>query len=221
LEQLTSSQQDFLANLSASQEKENQRKMTEISGKKLSELSKSPDLIFLLEKMLMESLNSISTPYLRTWKVQTTPRGALIFQLRASVQNTKDKEYGLLPTPKARDYQGAEGKRVIKTKTGYSKIRQKSKVKYGASLNDVVEYQMMYPTPRSCDLEGGVVKNVEMNKGSFSRKNKKGVRYGVKLKDAVHYLEKTKTGGQLNPMWVEWLMGYPIGWTELDHSETA
>jgi hypothetical protein len=22
-------------------------------------------------------------------------------------------------------------------------------------------------------------------------------------------------GGQLNPMWVEWLMGFPLGWTDL------
>jgi hypothetical protein len=27
-------------------------------------------------------------------------------------------------------------------------------------------------------------------------------------------------GGQLNPMWVEWLMGFPIGWTDLSVSET-
>jgi hypothetical protein len=27
------------------------------------------------------------------------------------------------------------------------------------------------------------------------------------------------TGG-LNPTWVEWLMGFPIGWTDLSHSET-
>lgn len=27
-------------------------------------------------------------------------------------------------------------------------------------------------------------------------------------------------GGQLSPMWVEWLMGFPIGWTELEGSET-
>jgi hypothetical protein len=26
----------------------------------------------------------------------------------------------------------------------------------------------------------------------------------------------TVAGGQLNPEWVEALMGYPIGWTELD-----
>jgi len=29
-----------------------------------------------------------------------------------------------------------------------------------------------------------------------------------------------RTGGQLNPTWVEWLQGFPIGWTELDVSET-
>ena len=27
-------------------------------------------------------------------------------------------------------------------------------------------------------------------------------------------------GGKLNPMWVEWLMGFPLGWTDLKDSET-
>jgi len=27
-------------------------------------------------------------------------------------------------------------------------------------------------------------------------------------------------GGKLNPAWVEWLMGFPEGWTDLEHSET-
>ena len=30
----------------------------------------------------------------------------------------------------------------------------------------------------------------------------------------------SKAGGQLNPTWVEWLMGWPIGWTDLDVLET-
>jgi len=29
-----------------------------------------------------------------------------------------------------------------------------------------------------------------------------------------------KAGGQLNPQWVEWLMGFPIGWTDCEDSET-
>ena len=30
----------------------------------------------------------------------------------------------------------------------------------------------------------------------------------------------TQIGGQLNPTWVEWLMGFPLGWTDLEDSET-
>jgi hypothetical protein len=26
----------------------------------------------------------------------------------------------------------------------------------------------------------------------------------------------TQIGGQLNPTWVEWLMGFPLGWTDLE-----
>jgi DNA (cytosine-5)-methyltransferase 1 len=32
--------------------------------------------------------------------------------------------------------------------------------------------------------------------------------------------EDRPTGGQLNPTWVDWLMGYPIAWTDLEDSET-
>lgn len=37
--------------------------------------------------------------------------------------------------------------------------------------------------------------------------------------EVVHGLHG-QTGGQLNPTWVEWLMGYPLGWTDLKDSET-
>jgi len=31
----------------------------------------------------------------------------------------------------------------------------------------------------------------------------------------------SRVGGQLNPLWVEWLMGWPIGWTDSKQSATA
>ena len=34
-------------------------------------------------------------------------------------------------------------------------------------------------------------------------------------------VKEKKGGGTLNPTWVEWLMGYPTGWTDLSPSETA
>ena len=37
-------------------------------------------------------------------------------------------------------------------------------------------------------------------------------------KDALPNMDRgdgTPVGGSLNPPWVEWLMGFPIGWTDL------
>lgn len=45
---------------------------------------------------------------------------------------------------------------------------------------------------------------------------------GYYRKNLCELLEATPLGiiGRMNPEWIEWLMGYPIGWTELKHSET-
>jgi hypothetical protein len=66
------------------------------------------------------------------------------------------------------------------------------KGKKPSNLEDQIA-SMMYPTPRASDPEGGLVKNVELNNGAFSRLNKEGVRWSVKLKDAVNYLEMYPT----------------------------
>ena len=182
----TSSQADFLANLSVSQEKENQKKMTEISGRKLLGLSKSPDPLFLLEKMLVESLNSISTPYLRTWRVQTTPRGALIFQLRASVRTTKDKESGLLPTPRATNpgsRPNQKGGKVLEEEVLIAAgLRERGKT-----------LAQMYPTPRSCDLEGGGSQECGNEQGELQQKKQKGSAIRSETKRRSSLFGETKT----------------------------
>ena len=67
------------------------------------------------------------------------------------------------------------------------------KAKAGGCVNLREQVHQMWPTPRVSDTEGGVVKNVELNNGNFSRTNKKGVRWGVKLKDAVSHVEMLPT----------------------------
>ena len=54
-------------------------------------------------------------------------------------------------------------------------------------LTQQVQIQQKWPTPRVVDTEGGTAKNVEFKDGSFSRVNADGVRFGVKLKDAVEH----------------------------------
>lgn len=58
---------------------------------------------------------------------------------------------------------------------------------------------VLYPTPRA-----------QTATGASHAPNRQG---GADLQT---YVSDSTAGGQLNPTWVEWLMGFPIGWTELD-----
>ena len=78
----------------------------------------------------------------------------------------------------------------LPTPTVYGNYNKKGASK--KSGDGLATYVKMFPTPDA------------NNQGA--RKNQNGHQYT--LQDAV--------GGQLNPMWVEWLMGYPAGWTELE-----
>ena len=64
--------------------------------------------------------------------------------------------------------------------------------------------QERWPTPAARDFRSP-------NSKPYSERG--GGKKGEQLPNAV--------GGQLNPPWVEWLMGWPIGWTALEPLETA
>ena len=59
----------------------------------------------------------------------------------------------------------------------------------------------LYPTPMSAPASAASHRQVS---GRFREK-----------------MDKITGGGQLNPTWVEWLMGWPLGWTDLELLETA
>ena len=42
--------------------------------------------------------------------------------------------------------------------------------------------------------------------------------YGARLQDVIHHLNE-KPGGKLNPEFVEFLQGYPRGWTKIEKTE--
>ena len=94
---------------------------------------------------------------------------------------------------------------------GQLKSKQRTKKsKHSVSLSQAVTtHKDLYPTPQASAYKGvGPL-------GSKSHNH----RLKRKYLDAV-IQEKEQTTGRLNPQWVEWLMGYPIGWTELKDSET-
>ena len=76
-------------------------------------------------------------------------------------------------------------------------IRRDGKKGTQQSLTTAV---MTWPTPRTAGMCGG--------SGSWDLLNKNTTVEEARLMGAGN-------GGQLNPTWVEWLMGWPVGWTDL------
>ena len=205
-----SSREDTHANLSPSQVEKKVRKIQDTSGQKCLDLSKNSDQLGLLEKMLVDTLNSVSTPYSRTWKVKTTPQGRLVFQLLASVPNTKEKESGLWRTPDA--YSGGSNLNKIKEALAEGHLKRKSGHTIQIRLADQVREPRLWPTPAAHEARLGYQRRDTGKKGTQKS-----------LTTIVIDTEggREKTTGQLNPTWVEWLMGYPTGWTDLSVSETV
>jgi len=79
-----------------------------------------------------------------------------------------------------------------------------SMIKKGGSFNN-----LLFPTPTSREMKGA--RTIQALKKSGRKPNNS-------LGDMINHLEKTN--GKLNPEWVEWLMGWPIGWTECELVET-
>jgi hypothetical protein len=67
------------------------------------------------------------------------------------------------------------------------------------------QQQRTWPTPRAAQAE---VRNHTIYARAFGKPQN--------LENRIAQREPTAIGGKLNPTWVEWLMGFPIGWTDLE-----
>ncbi len=66
-----------------------------------------------------------------------------------------------------------------------------------------------WPTPRSSSAMGETI-------NSIKERLENGKQYKTRLEEAIA-LDTTETiGGKMNPEWVEWLMGFPPSWTDLN-----
>lgn len=107
------------------------------------------------------------------------------------------------PTPSVTDSGGGIAKDTEISESGAYSRKNKDGVRWGVPLRDAVPaHEKKWPTPTASDHKGGT---------DTPRKDT-----GVSRNDRLdHCLEPGQTG-KLNPDWVEWLMGWPIGWTSLD-----
>jgi len=148
-----------------------------------------------------------------TWPKAGMTRNGKAYELKTLVPHTGENESGLLPTPSAISYGTNQG---------------------GASPDGPVRPSLetmarknLWPTPIPSDVDGG-----RTTKGAF-RQNEGGLRMAVKwptptgddanngTRQSGDYQSLTRsvvsnevTTGTLNPQWVEWLMGFPLGYTD-------
>lgn len=109
---------------------------------------------------------------------------------KASATPAKRLLFRLVPSTPCTDVTGVQSWPTPTTADAYigafASKQQKAGSQHSLNLASAVR---MYPTPLSTDW-----KNRQNRKSSI----------------------QNMVGGKLNPMWIEWLMGFPIGWTDLD-----
>ena len=266
----TSLQEDTLANLSPSQVEKKVKKIQDTSGQSILDLSRNVGPLGSLERTLVDTLNSVSTPYSRTWRVKVTPLGRLVFQLLASVPTTKEKESGLWLTPSAttistRSKESMEKRKKYRESIGRTTVppgNLAEQIQYGKPitqmwrtpdnlaggsnlpgiqkaldeghlkrpsgqpiqirLQDQVKEPRLWPTPRAKEpgrttkgFGRGLAELVEGKQQLFPTPTAT-ERSGINPKTGKGAGLSKTIGGTLNPTWVEWLMGYPTGHTDLE-----
>lgn len=198
---------DSLASLSVLPGSAEAQAMTVGSGLRWLELLNVSDPAGLLVKMCLESSRWNSTRCYLTWNASTTPHGHLLFRLSVLMPRIDGSEFGLWATPSAADSQGTTGGgqgkslrtdvRMWPTPTREQADHPGRRIiKPGQQMHLAAAVQM-FPTPTTQDAH---------NNGGQSQHNR-----NTPPLNAV-------AGGSLNPEFVEWLMGYPIGWTDLEDS---
>lgn len=307
-EQLTLFQEGFLANPFPLPGSSGAKRMTAISGRKWSELSKNSGRLGLLEKMLLESYEWHSPIYYLNWKPVGIGQGHFLYQLALSEPDTGGTGLQLWATPNTMDHlpqrspealeKQAQGSRKgrkrpanlreqVNSETvrrwerqglgGQIKLwptptrngnynRPGASKTSGLGLSTAVK---MYHTPTAQDGKNCTLPKSQINRGclagdgmreQFATPQARDYRTGQKsrwedrnrsrnLNDQIAMYPTPTTGagmcggtgsfrklkrleeqgvisenerrsmsqgdgGNLNPYWVEWLMGFPPGWTE-------
>ena len=208
---------------------EEARRMTVTSGLKCLELYQNSGPLGSLVRMLLGSSIWRSTRCTLIWKTKVTPSKRLLFRLVPSTPRIGGTDAPLwLGTPTA----------------GTGTHGRSEKWRKGKTPNPQ-EFVRMWPTPKASDCKGSGLAGSKSAERDLKKHNLKGVvmfypttgaglcggtgnfQQLKKLREARGQITEEErrnmsqgNGGQLNPTWVEWLMGFPLGWTDLNVSET-
>ena len=158
-------------------------------------------------------------------------RDGVLSELLTLEHRTAANDAGLwVPTPCATDAKPITGGNLYVTETGTVRhMRPDGK----SSNRGLAASAAMWPTPTATlgtkggrvtprkSREGGTLIEAVSQRSTWATPTVHGNynRAGVSAKSGDGLA--TQAGGSLNPTWVEWLMGWPLGWTDLKPLVTA
>lgn len=198
-------------------ESKREKKMIVTSGRRCSELSENCARAALSVRTYLESSRLPPGKWSRIWSVQAITSSCSILKLRLSEHGTGGQGCSSLGSPE-----------MWKTPVVADAANRKMYVNSRGEPNLSGQVKL-YPTPKASDSKGSGPAGSKSAEHDLMKNNLKGVvMYTTPCAaDATgshggnnHRSLRTDVAGQLNPTWVEWLMGFPIGWTELNVSET-
>jgi hypothetical protein len=141
-----------------------------------------------------------------TWPQWGLMRGGECWEQRTLEQTIRGTEFGLSekwPTPATKGYghaaEGMVSNLMQKIESGVITKEEAEAMLSLPKLENHRTWKKKFPTPTSHNAK-------ETNAPSESERNTPTLAAQV--------------GGKLNPTWVEWLMGWPLGWTDLKPLET-
>jgi hypothetical protein len=132
------------------------------------------------------------TEFSETWPRWGSMQDGVSYRRQTLVRHTSETESGLWRTPQAQE--GMRG--VYKSKEAMDAHLNRG---HQLSLSNQVVHRHLWPTPTAHNAK-------ETNAPSEALRNEPSLA--------------SRVGGTLNPTWVEWLMGWPLGWTDLKPLET-
>ena len=132
-------------------------------------------------------------------------RGRTAYHNGVKVQVGLEAAVKMWPTPTAGGFEVADIPNLLARRERLAKKYGNNG--FGLTLNQAVK---LWPTPQAHDA----------SKGYAERVGRYGTEHGARNLNDEAVASTGQATGSLNPTWVEWLMGYPLGWTDLGDSAT-